>query len=155
MFVNKNLLNMLRKVIMKIIDFDRKGNLVRFYLGNKDCYDYWGDDWDDAPYEHNAGRVYEEYIESHVDVVFPFEGELLEPSCGVVNSMYCKDDFKKNKCPCLIYVPKDICEDSWYSDNFNAFVGNKNIIKYYYEDTIIGEYPQDKIICYSDFKIQR
>ena len=31
---------------MKIIDFDEKGNVVRFYLGDDNCEDYWGDDWD-------------------------------------------------------------------------------------------------------------
>ena len=40
----------------EIIDFERKGNVVRFYLGKNG--EQWGDDWDDAPYEHNAGKVY-------------------------------------------------------------------------------------------------
>lgn len=39
---------------MKIIDFERKGNLVRFYLGDDDLAEWWGDDWNDTPYEHNA-----------------------------------------------------------------------------------------------------
>ena len=47
---------------MKIIDFDKKGNVVRFYLGEDVCNDYWGDDWNDAPYEHNAGTVYNRYV---------------------------------------------------------------------------------------------
>lgn len=29
---------------MKIGDFDRKGNVIRFYLVSNDCQDYWGDD---------------------------------------------------------------------------------------------------------------
>ena len=29
---------------MKIGDFDRKGNVIRFYLVKDDCNDYWGDD---------------------------------------------------------------------------------------------------------------
>lgn len=44
---------------MKIIDFERKGNLVRFYLGDDDLHDWSGDDWNDTPYEYNAGQVYE------------------------------------------------------------------------------------------------
>lgn len=43
---------------MKIIDFERKGNLVRFYLGDDDLVEWYGDDWNDTPYEHNAERVY-------------------------------------------------------------------------------------------------
>ena len=64
---------------MKIIDFEKKGNLVRFWLGTDDCSDYWGDDWDDAPYEHNAGYVYSEYVTGYIDYVFPFETLVLEP----------------------------------------------------------------------------
>ena len=60
---------------MKIIDFDKKGNVVRFYLGKDDLNDYWGDDWNDVPYEHNAGTVYDEFI------------------------------MRKRKVPCLIIVP--------------------------------------------------
>ena len=57
---------------MKIIDFSKKGNVVRFYLGEDNCKDYWGDDWNDFPYEHNAGCVYDEYIAGIVDIAFPF-----------------------------------------------------------------------------------
>ena len=42
---------------MKLIDFERKGNLVRLYLG--DDANFTGDDWDDYPYEHNASLVYD------------------------------------------------------------------------------------------------
>ena len=68
---------------LEIIDIARKGHLVRFYLGKKErewgytnpnykdykgqtpdwlrpSDIYYGDDWDDAPYEHNAGTPYEE-----------------------------------------------------------------------------------------------
>ena len=78
---------------MKIIDFEKKGNIVRFYLGEKtedwgwtnpEYKDYtgetpswlkpkdtyYGDDWDDAPYEHNAGQVYEEFIKGQKDIAF-------------------------------------------------------------------------------------
>ena len=29
---------------MKIIDFETKGNVIKFYLGENSCDDYWGDD---------------------------------------------------------------------------------------------------------------
>lgn len=39
---------------MKIIGWNRKGNVVRFALGD-DNLEYWsGDDWNSSPYEHNA-----------------------------------------------------------------------------------------------------
>ena len=40
---------------MKIIDFAKKGNVVRFFLGKDDLKEWWGDDWDDCPYEHKYG----------------------------------------------------------------------------------------------------
>ena len=57
----------------KIIDFQRKGNVVRFFIGPEECNDYWGDDWNDAPYDCNAGEVYDSYVTGHVDVVFSFD----------------------------------------------------------------------------------
>ena len=36
----------------EIIDFERKGNLIRLYLGKNGKQ--WGDDWVDFPYEHNG-----------------------------------------------------------------------------------------------------
>ena len=41
---------------MKIVDFKKEGNIVRFYLGET-INGIYGDDWDDTPYEHNAGEV--------------------------------------------------------------------------------------------------
>jgi hypothetical protein len=38
--------------------------------------DFSGDDWDDSPYEHNAGIAYDEYVREYVDVVVPFNMEL-------------------------------------------------------------------------------
>ena len=35
---------------LKIIDFERKGNLVRFYLGSDSVEDYSGEGWETAPY---------------------------------------------------------------------------------------------------------
>ncbi|MCR2051054.1 hypothetical protein NSB25_27950 [Acetatifactor muris] len=37
---------------MKIIDWERKGNVVRFALGKDGLDDWDGDDWYKTPYEH-------------------------------------------------------------------------------------------------------
>jgi hypothetical protein len=66
---------------MQIIDFKRKGNVVRFYLGDATVH-YWGDDWNDRPYEHNAGQVYEEFIKGYKDIAFDFDDLVLEPANG-------------------------------------------------------------------------
>lgn len=86
---------------MKIIDFEHYGNVIRLYLGADDCKDYWGDDWNDAPYEHNAGRVYEEYIKGYVEFAFPLKYNVCEACDGYFNSPFSKQDMINRKIPCL------------------------------------------------------
>ena len=122
---------------MKIIDFEKKGNLVRFYLGDDNCNDYWGDDWNDTPYEHNAGEVYDQYIKEYIDICFPFDSVVLEPQddwrCHG-NSHYCKEDMKDIKVPCIIVIPKEVVKDNYCNDEFSLWVGAKNIEKFYFND---------------------
>ena len=142
---------------MKIIDFEKKGNVVRFYLGEKtedwgwtrsdytiNCKtpdwlkpsdSYYGDDWDDRPYEHNAGQVYAEFIKGYKDIAFNFDDLVLEPCCGTYNSSWCKDDMVARKVPCIIVVPKEVYKDSW-DDSFDIWVGADGIKKYYFGDEV-------------------
>ena len=144
---------------MQIIDFEKKGNVVRFYLGektkdwgweNKDfkdskgetpdwlepCDTYYGDDWDDAPYEHNAGRVYDEFIKGHKDIAFDFDDLVLEPCDGEDNSSWSKEDMREREVPCIIVVPKELIKDMYFSSDFNRWVGNDKVKKYYMGDEI-------------------
>lgn len=82
---------------MKIIDIDNKGNVVRVYLGDDDCFDYYGDDWDDAPYEHNASTVYSKFIKEEIDIYFPFDYNVYPASEKFLNSPYSKEDLKNRK----------------------------------------------------------
>lgn len=114
----------------QLIDIARKGNAVRFFLGEKtddwgwtnpDYKDsqgntpdwlkpsdrYYGDDWDDVPFEHNAGSVYPQFVKDTVDIAFPFDSIVLEPNEGVLNSDYCMDDFVARKAPRLIVISED------------------------------------------------
>lgn len=43
---------------MKIIYWEKKGNVVRFYLCAADLKDWGGDDWSNTTYEHNAGGLF-------------------------------------------------------------------------------------------------
>jgi hypothetical protein len=86
---------------MKIIDFVLYGNTFRLYLGADDCNDYWGDDWDNVPYEHNAGLVYARYIQGYVEFAFPLDFAIIEPCYGWANSPFSKEDMKNRKVPCL------------------------------------------------------
>lgn len=84
-----------KEIKNEVIDFEKKGNLIRFYLGENGKQ--WGDDWDDAPYEHNAERVYDEFVKGYCDIVFDFDCEVdeLNESLEVANTIYCKDDMRK------------------------------------------------------------
>lgn len=90
-----------KEVQNEIIDFEKKGNLVRFYLGKNGKQR--GDGWDDAPYEHNAEKVYDEYIKGYCDIVADFDCQVneLHESLEVTNTKYCKDDMKKRDIFCI------------------------------------------------------
>lgn len=52
------------------------------YFTKKPIHEQWGDDWNDAPYEHNAGEPYDYALK------VAWEGPLEEPSEGHLNSPY-------------------------------------------------------------------
>lgn len=118
---------------MKIIDYTKKGNVVRFYLGEDSLTDWYGDDWDDCPYEHNAGEVYERFVAGHADIAFSFDELVLEPCDGAWNSDYTKEDMIKRRVPCIIVVPAELAADSWH-DDFAHWVGVDGVQKYYFGD---------------------
>lgn len=121
---------------LKIIDFEKKGNVVRFYLGNKDCKDYWGDDWNDKPYDCNAGEVYDKFVVSSQDIAFPFGCAVLEPCDGELNCNYSKEDMKARRVPCIIVVPEDMLADQCWMARFCDWVGSENVVKFYFGDSI-------------------
>ena len=125
-----------------------RGNVVRFYLGNDDCENYWGDDWDDAPYEHNAGSVSDEFVIGVRDLYFPFDSLVLEPCSGAYNSSYSKEDMKKRRVPCIIVVPKEVYEGEWYRFEFEYWLGTDGIQKFYFGDQMTVETADDE----DDFK---
>lgn len=127
---------------MKIIDFKKKGNVVRFYLGADDLDKWWGDDWNDAPYDCNAGTVYEEYESGHMDVSFDFDWLVLEPCDGAFNSEYSKDDMIKRRVPCIIVVPPELQETAW-DTSFAYWVGADGVSKYYFGDKMEAHHAAD------------
>lgn len=119
---------------MKIIDFKKKGNLVRFYLGDDSQDNWYGDDWNDRPYEHNAGSVYDQFIRGYCDIVFPFSLIVAEPSedwHNDGNSEWSKDDMKARRVPCIVAVPSD---NYWGDREFNGFIADDRAIKFYFGD---------------------
>ena len=132
----------MKNIIGKIIDFKIKGNIVKFYLGNKtddwgwankDYKDYngntpdwlqpsdtyYGDDWDYYPYECNAGTVYDEFIYETRTYYFDMNWIIVEPCSGEFNSSYCKDDFKNRKIPCVIVIKGEFAKKYWLEDKYS------------------------------------
>lgn len=133
----KNILNLsvLKKELsdLKIIDAEIDGHNIIFYLGKKDIKDYWGDDWDDAPYEHNAGPVYDRFVEKILVAHYPYCNHFIcEPSTDVFNSEYCKDDFKKREAPCCAVGTTDD-EYYWLSRMVDLLLLEESV-PFYYED---------------------
>lgn len=117
---------------MKIIGWDRKGNVVRFALG-QDNLEYWsGDDWNDTPYEHNACTVPLFGIETYTEIAFGYKVNVLEAQDDYRyngNSHFCMNDFKEKKAPILIV---DVAgNENYYSkcvnkeDVFGIFMGDR------------------------------
>ena len=106
----------------EIIDWERKGNLVKFYLGKNG--EQWGDDWDDVPWEHNAGRVYDEYIKGYEIIVIPFECHVYEPE-----RFFSKKDLINRIVPCIIASKK--CYNT-----FQEALRDKKAKMYYFGDII-------------------
>ena len=132
---------------MKIIDFETKGNVVQFTLGEDDCFDYWGDDWNDYPYEHNAGLVYDKYVKGHATVMFPFNYTVLTPESDWSyggNSPFSKEDFKELKAPCVIAVLERTDD---YDLRYSKDGLREGAIKFYFEDKMEpGIYFYDSFI---------
>lgn len=167
---------------MEIIDFDRKGHVVRFYLGEKDpkwgwtnpnyknqyggtpdwlepSNTYSGDDWDDTPYEHNAGSVYDYYIKGYKDIAFNFTDIVMEPCEGQLNSYYCKNDFINRTVPCIIAIPRAVWEKYYNTTPWEKMhsyeywakeVADPDVKKFYYGDIVTGYTP-----CDTDFFLEQ
>lgn len=135
--------------MLKIIDFHKKGNVVRFYLGEEDLTDYWGDDWNDRPYDCNAGTIYDQYVSGHVDIAFPFDYMVLEPCDTFADYCNCsKEDMMNRNTPCIIVVPPKMLGNSWDDDNYSHWVGSDKVIRFYFEDKL--NVPSGEIILWTE-----
>lgn len=114
----------------QLVDFEADNQFLRLYLGDAELEDWFGDDWNDIPYEHNAGTVYTEYIDYVVDLAFPASCVVLEPCAGVLNSSFAKDDMKAQSVP-MVIVTDDT--DKWgdLPEIYNYAVGSVDAYKVY------------------------
>ncbi len=123
-----------KKPVLGIIDAETKGNVVRFYIGDINA-NYCGDDWDDRPYEDNAGTVYSNFVDHTIDVAFPFDADVFEPNTG----RYCKNDIKNRMAPCIIIVPSSAKEYRWQYRPLEDWIASDKTQKFYFGDTIDEE----------------
>lgn len=119
-----------------VIDFEEKGNVIRLYYGKSD--DYWGDDWNDRPYEHNAGTVYSKYVEEMKDYGFSLDTAVMSAENDwtyLGNSPFSKEDFQNRKAPCLIIAQN--LDYSWLSPKYSDFLGDESnlAVKIYFGDS--------------------
>lgn len=63
-----------------------------------------GDDWDDAPYEHNAGLPYED--EPGDIIRLGWIADLVTPSWGHANSPYSVDDINRHRATAWLDYPE-------------------------------------------------
>ena len=124
---------------MKIADFKKVGNVVRFYYTTNDI-DYRGDNWNLSGYEQNAGAVHHSYIRGFVDVAFDINHVVMEPCNDTYKtelSPFSKNDLKAKKVPCIIVVDKSV--DKYFDATGNDFLkysGRPDVVKFYLGDDI-------------------
>ena len=84
-----------------LIDMCQRGNSIRLYFGGA-VQEITADDWNDIPYEHNAGIVYSEFVNFYIDVLIPFNWRVTDIAGELdyyENSQYCRNDFKSGELP--------------------------------------------------------
>lgn len=127
---------------MKILDFECFGNIIKLYLGET-VNGIYGDDWNDIPYEHNAGTVYDKFYTDTVEIAFPLPTSVYEPCYGYSNSPYCKKDFLFRKVPFLLFGQLD---ESWeYHDYEELLEAAPTLNKLY-----IGDDWNDVLVKYGN-----
>lgn len=56
----------------RIIDRRRRHGLIRLCLAGRPDPGYTGDDWDDSPYERNAGPVCQDFVDATPTLAVPW-----------------------------------------------------------------------------------
>ena len=105
---------------------DEYSEQLELYFTEQDLDKQWGDDWDDAPYEHNAGLPYDEdytqpeqgiengrgiypKIQIHKVIIEPKDWgiNLITPRTKMINSNYSVEDINKGAIPWLVIKKND------------------------------------------------
>jgi hypothetical protein len=125
---------------VKLVDFRCFGNVVRlYYTDDLELERWWGDDWDDRPYEHNAGEVYPEYFDGYLELAFPSAYVVGEPCLGHLNSPYSKSDMMARCVPMISacrFLDDGSYERSAAECDFSRIVARDDAIRLYMGDIV-------------------
>jgi hypothetical protein len=75
------------------------------YFTTQSLESQWGDDWNDAPYEHNAGLPYEASPRDKKQweiIKLAYDGPLETPCYGIPNSSMSVEDINNGACAWLV-----------------------------------------------------
>lgn len=124
--------------MLKVVDFERlDSNRIKFYFSDRDnITDVNGDDWNDKPYNLNAGLVYEEFIDKVYTLPINPQAIILEP-CDVVgnNVDISKKDLLNGTIPCLLVIPPKVFGRSQIKE-FDFWLNSTDSVKIYLGDTL-------------------
>lgn len=93
----------------KLLDIENKGNVIRLYFGKAELDDWYGDDWDDAPFDSNCGIVYDKFVTLIVEYGISLDYNVCTPSYE--DYFIDRNEFKKGKYPLFIVGKSD-----WFLD---------------------------------------
>lgn len=126
----------MKREYLKLIDFEKKCNQLRLFFGNNEKP--WGDDWDDAPYQHNAGRVYSEFIKDTAVLSFYYDDIVYEPSDDYNFQDVSKEMMLKKKVPAFVALPVKYREPEsyWKCYSFAELLADSHTIPFYFGMTV-------------------
>lgn len=131
-------------------------DLTLYFTELDDVTKQWGDDWDDAPYEHNAGTPYEnDYSQPEQGVkngrgIYPKIGiykiivtggyNILTPRSKQLNSPYTVEDINKGVVPWLTIMNKKdksiyVKAGATLKETLEALGKSQDYINIYFEAT--------------------
>lgn len=112
----------------EIIDYECKGNAIRFYLGKNGTQ--WGDDWSD-PFD-NASIAYQKHWAATIDLYVESDYTVLTPTDISYNyySGYSKEKMMHRCFPCVVLIP-DSATDDYYEFTFDKCQGHADATKFY------------------------
>lgn len=105
----------------KVIDVKNKGNAIRVYLGDQDCIDYWGDDWDDVGVDDTVDP---DFVKAYIDILMPFAATVAP--CSYKLS---KETLKQGRIPALMIS----LTDEWWRQSYESLLGSPNAEPIFFE----------------------